>query len=195
MSDIPTLVSSAEAPQPELPPWVGRFVVLMRVLVVNAVLSGALQEVHIRRKTGYAFMDALAFFVGLSCWERDGSIKEFSRVSHKAGLGKKLAALNGREDWPTDSSMSRLLKSVRKEDVEQFRRHVLPLGLPGALAKSPLVLSRDTHGELWAVFDLDGIVKALRRRALPEGADLPEPQRWTDGLAEPGYPGRKRGDM
>jgi hypothetical protein len=168
--------------------------VLLRALVLCAGQSGALEKVRIRRKTGYSFYDALVFIMAMACWDTKGTIKEFSRVSHKDNLDRVLASIAGRRDWPTDSSMSRLLKSVRREDTEEFCRHILPLTQPGELTKSPWVMTRDAHGQLWAVFDLDGIVNAFRRRALPRGDDLPEPERWTDEVAAPGYPGRKRGE-
>jgi len=168
--------------------------VLLQALLMNAGQSDALEQVRIRRKAGYSFFDALIFFMAMACWDKTGSIKEFSRISHKGNLGRVLAGIAGRRDWPTDSSMSRLLKAVRPEDTEQFRQHILPLSYPGEFSKNPWVMTRDTHGQLWAVFDLDGIVSAFRQRALPQGDDLPEPDRWTDEVASPGYPGRKRGE-
>jgi hypothetical protein len=195
MTALPQFVLSSATPHPELPPWVARFAVLMRVLLLRAQLSGALANVRLRRRPGYAFIDELGFFVAFACWNSQGSIKEFSRVSHENGLGQVLAGVLGRKDWPRDSSISRCLKSTRRENLEQFHTHVLPLAQQGSdLMTSPWVMARDSRGQSWLVFDFDGIVRAFRQRGLPRGPDLPEPVRWTDEVARPGYPGRKRGE-
>ena len=45
------------------------------------------------------------------------------------------------------------------------------------------------------VFDLDGTRQAARQRALPQGPDLPPPQRRLQAVCAPGYTGRKRGEV
>jgi hypothetical protein len=195
MTAQPQFVLSQAVPHPELPPWVARFAVLMRVLLHRAETARALEQVRLVRKPGYSFIDELGFLVAFTCWNPHGSIKEFSRISHQNGLGSILAGILGRDKWPGDSSISRCLKSTRQENIDQFRTHVLPLAQAGSeFMTSPWVLFRDSHGESWLVFDLDGTVRAFRQRGLPNGTGLPDPVRWTEQIAQPGYPGRKRGE-
>ena len=53
----------------------------------------------------------------------------------------------------------------------------------------------DRQGNRWIVFDLDGTRQAARQRALPQGPDLPPPQRRLSAVCTPGYRGRKRGEV
>jgi hypothetical protein len=53
----------------------------------------------------------------------------------------------------------------------------------------------DRQGNRWIVFDLDGTRQAARQRALPQGPDLPPPQRRLSAVCAPGYMGRKRGEV
>ena len=53
----------------------------------------------------------------------------------------------------------------------------------------------DRQGNRWIVFDLDGTRQAARQRALPQGPDLPPPQRRLSAVCTPGYMGRKRGEV
>jgi hypothetical protein len=53
----------------------------------------------------------------------------------------------------------------------------------------------DRQATKWMVFDLDGTREAARQRALPQGPDLPPPQRRLSAVCAPGYTGRKRGEV
>src|SRR2546426_4110569 len=53
----------------------------------------------------------------------------------------------------------------------------------------------DRQGNRWIVFDLDGTRQTARQRALPQGPDLPPPQRRLQPVCAPGYMGRKRGEV
>ena len=53
----------------------------------------------------------------------------------------------------------------------------------------------DRQGHRWVVFDLDGTRRAARQRALPQGPDLPPPQRRLQAVCAPGYTGRQRGEV
>src|SRR5258707_14628957 len=53
----------------------------------------------------------------------------------------------------------------------------------------------DRLGTRWIVFDLDATRQAARQRALPQGPDLPPPQRRLSAVCAPGYMGRKRGEV
>src|SRR5260370_22274907 len=50
----------------------------------------------------------------------------------------------------------------------------------------------DRQGQRWGVFDLDGTRQAARQRALPQGPDLPPPQRRLLAACAPASTGRKQ---
>jgi len=53
----------------------------------------------------------------------------------------------------------------------------------------------DRQATRWTIFDIDGTKQAARQRALPQGPDLPAPQRRLSVVCAPGYMGRKRGEV
>ncbi len=95
------------------------------------------------------------------------------------------------------ASLSRALSQV---DATSLRSeyHWLLVDVPDLvpLLKHPAVLTRDTHGRGWHVFDVDPTCTVLRQRDLtPAHDDLREGHRRADAIAAPGYPGRKRGEV
>jgi len=53
----------------------------------------------------------------------------------------------------------------------------------------------DRAGQQWVVFDVDGTRQAARQRALPRADDRPVGQRRMVPVCQPGYLGRKRGEV
>lgn len=180
----------------ELPAWMTKYALIVELLRRWGILA-AIAAIPIgRNAAGYALVDAFLVLLAFFCSDdRKGGIKGFCQRCHRESLAPSLAAIGGRQDWPRQSSMSRLLTSLRRDDVQRFREVALGLVAGGGrLAAHPLGAFRDAHGQPWAVFDLDGVVKAFRQRALPQGADLPDPRRRSSEMGAPGYSGRKRGE-
>jgi hypothetical protein len=53
----------------------------------------------------------------------------------------------------------------------------------------------DRTEKQWQVFAIDGTREAARQRALPQGPELPAPERRLRPLCAQGYTGRKRGEV
>jgi hypothetical protein len=85
---------------------------------------------------------------------------------------------------------------VTAEQAEHYSQWLLGEALPmGAVAKHEAVRCYDRFGEGWEPFDWDATSTVLRQRALPAGPQMPEAKRRCAELAEPGHPGRKRGEV
>src|SRR5207245_7725398 len=100
-------------------------------------------------------------------------------------------ALFGRSRLPHRSTLSRFLAALDQASVEALRG----VFLQDALARpGPAEGVRglwDRQGQRWVVFDLDGTTQAARQPALPQGLELPPPQRRWQAVCAPGYTGRK----
>ena len=108
----------------------------------------------------------------------------------------ELAAICALRQLPSSASMSRGLSVVSVEQAWEFGVWLLQ----EAVDHRPLLEHEgaqtvDCQGTAWHVLDYDPKIDAFRQRALPEGEDLPEPERRLEKLASPGYPGRKRGEV
>ena len=92
--------------------------------------------------------------------------------------------------------MSRALQSVPPQQSRDFCDWLLGDALPvGELDRDPSVCHVDTFGNRWRMVDFDGRVHGIRKRALPESDEHPAAKRRSSELAQPGYPGRKRGEV
>lgn len=113
-----------------------------------------------------------------------------------SGCETALAAVIGCRRWYRQAAMSRALKSVTAQQSRAFSDWLLCAALPvGALDRSEHAAHRDTLGGQLRVFDVDGRVRAIRQRGLPESNELPASNRMAAPMAKPGYPGRKRGEV
>ena len=185
--------------QHELPGWVAVWALMLKHLGEQGLLAKAAERIRLERERGYVFEDLLAFELALFCWRRHAGgrrgIKRFCREVERHGWGPRVGAIAGRESWPSSGSVSRMLASERRAMGALFRQE--ELGQVVAFSKLSVHWSTvfyDATGEWFVVFDLDGMVKAMRRRALPRGAELPEAQRGASAMGVPGYPGGKRGE-
>ena len=122
------------------------------------------------------------------------SVKAFWEVLQP--YKKQVAALVNRRSLMSPSSLSRALGSVETGLIREQSTWLLA-GVAGVdeVLRHPAMLAYDATGRGWHVFDFDPTVTTLRHRALPEGDDLPEPRRRSEGTGAPGYSGRKRGDI
>jgi hypothetical protein len=165
---------------------------LIQGLSDTGMLDEVGERLKVRREGGYHGLDVVLFFI-LMLTARFSSVKEFGDFTrpHRRQLG----ALASRRTLPSPSSVSRFLSAVREDTVDEFMPWLFLEG-SGALEvlKHPAVLMRDGMGQGWHVFDLDPTVSAVRRREGTHGEEYPEEQPRSHEF-EPGYPGRKRGDL
>lgn len=120
-------------------------------------------------------------------------VREFCR--RIAPVKFKLAAVVGRLVLPTQSSVSRCLACVEFAQIRPFCAWLL-LVASGArdILRHPASMTRDVQGGTWSVFDFDPTMTGVRKRALPEGEELP-PGRRRAKEVKPGHQGRKRGEV
>jgi hypothetical protein len=163
-------------------------------LAQRGVLDSLSEEVRIRRSGGFCGLDV---WLALWLYFAAGSETGFKRFWAVAGPhSKRLAGLVGRRKLASPPSLSRALASVEPELLRPVADTLLVMPADcDRVLRHPAVQTYDTLGDGWHCFDFDPTVTALRHRALPAGDDLPEAQRTSEGIAMPGYKGRKRGDV
>ena len=181
--------------QAELPDWAREGALLQQQLVESGRWAQMAEAVRVYRHVGFAAIDVVGFFLHYFASGQHWSLKEFGArtTPHRA----QLAALGHRQDFPTPSSVSRLLRSVQLEDVRPVGPSLLlEMTDAAAVLQHPAAATRDTFGEAWHFFDSDASVQAFRERTLPQALDLPKARRRVgDALARRGYAGRKRGEL
>lgn len=176
-----------------LPEWAGEGAVVVQWLFATGAIEQITERLRIQREGGYIGVDLVLFVLFYLTARVDGGIKGFGEKSRSCR--KQLGALGGRRELPTPASVSRVLSATNDAHTQDLSEWLL-FDVCGAASvmNHPSVLTRDALGNPWHTFDLDPTVTVLRQRALPEGDDLPPPQRHS-GEASLGYRGRKRGDV
>lgn len=161
-------------------------------LRANGVLAEMADGLRLSRRGGYSAVPMLAFIVVLLASRTFLGIRPFA-TQFSAGL-KRVAAVAGCIGLPTSAAVSRCMVRITPEIATRFADHVLGLAphLQDLLADSAVVYT-DAAGDPLHVLDVDPTVQAFRQRDLPEGDDLPEPQRVAPGV--PGYTGQYRGEI
>ena len=178
---------------PGLPDWAGQYIVMAEWLRCGGKTEQVDERLPVNRGSGYVGIDGLMFLLGYFTSGKRCGLKRFAGAT--IGWGPQLAALMDRLRWPTQSSISRLLACLEMEDVKRFASWLLA-DVSGKLpARSEYVCQRDTFGQEWHTFHWDPTVITLRSRGLPHGEGLPDARRRSEGIAAPGYSGRKRGEM
>jgi hypothetical protein len=179
----------------ELPKEYGEYAVFVDVLRANEVMDYLLGVVLERRAGAYELVD-LVLFLGcfFSASVRGTSIAEFAESS--AVYRNELAGIGGRIRWLTQSSASRELASVGDQSSRDIAQRLLEVTARSVVQSKLATTSgyRDGAGNQWWVMHWDTTVEGVRKRALPEGDELPDGIRLSDELAKPGYGGRKRGE-
>ncbi|MCP5069364.1 MAG: hypothetical protein GY946_22595 [bacterium] len=177
-----------------LPDWANDGAVLVEWMREHRAWPRAMERLKIQREGGYAGIDGFLFLIYFFTSGLRLGLKEFSERAR--GHHAQLAAIGGRLRLPTQSSLSRVLSAVEPDRVREFSSWLLREA-PGIVdvLHHPSVLTRDAQSQGWHVFDWDPTVTVLRHRALPVCDDMPDGRRRSEALAEPGYSGRKRGDV
>jgi hypothetical protein len=158
-------------------------------------LDQAATRFFIARRPGYVALDGMLFLLYfISAGPVLGGLRGFYEMHRE--WADALGAIGGRARLMSSAALSRLLGSADPKELAKAGRWWL-LHASGALGllQHPSVLTRDSRGGAWHVFDFDPSRQAFRQRALPEGADLPPGSRRLEKLAAPGHRGRKRGEV
>lgn len=188
------VVFGNRTPSDRLPDWASTGVFVIEWLQKEGLWREISERLQVQREGGYAGIDAFVFLTYYFTSGLDIGVKEFSEQAREDH--KQLAAVGGRKRLPTQSSMSRILSAAETERVREFASWLLREA-PGMIdvLQHPSVLTRDAVGEGWHIFDWDPTVTTLRHRALPVVDATPDGRRRSASMAEPGYSGRKRGDV
>lgn len=195
------VVISEDVDRSQLPKWGVLYVMLVRRLQDDIDFEALEAKLRVRRRGGsYTGLDIVLFLLAYYCCafieggKPKGGLRAFSR---RCGAHKdQLAAVAGRERWPTSSSVSRFLKAVGKDNVAEFMHWALgEHSVELEMITDEQVVWKDSLGCPLHVIDWDPRAHMLRQRALAESDERPEPVRRSDGIAEPGRGGRKRGQV
>lgn len=193
MEDIEVVITTARA-RTILPECLGVGVGLMLQLVERGVWKELADRLRVQRSGGYVGIDAVLFLLLFFSAGPRWGLKAFGR--RVGPLGAALAGLGGRKSLPTQSAMSRLLGAMEQQHVRAVGPWMLWDATDAAgVAGHAAMQTFDANGEGWHLVDYDLTKTVLRKRGLPEGEELPPPRRHSDGFAEPGHPGHKRGEV
>jgi len=188
-----TVTSTAENTD-RLPDWASAGVALLLDLERRGMLAEVAERLQIRREGGFSGIDVFVFLAYYFASKLPEGLKPFwyRARAHR----EKLGAVAGRKCLPSSTAMSRALEAV---ELELLRPQVAWLLIEATgideVLRHPAVQHYDALGRGWHVFDYDPTNTVLRQRALPAGEELPEARRRAEGLAAPGYFGRKRGEV
>jgi hypothetical protein len=194
MTENRSVVFDAAGPSERLPDWARDGFVAIEWLREQGLWEQIVERLKIQREGGYVGIDAFQFLLYFFGAKLKVGLKEFSDLARDHR--RQLAAVGGRKRFPTQASMSRILSDVEEEGVRDFGNWLLrQVPQIGEVLGHPSVLTRDALGEGWHIFDWDPTITVLRQRALPVFEGMPEARRRSEALAEPGYTGRKRGEV
>ncbi len=179
---------------PSIPSWFGEVVLMAHYLRRVGVLAALEERVRFaRRRFGqYEVIDFVAVLVGYAL-SGERTLEAF--YDRLLPFAFPFMSLFGRDRLPARSTLSRLLAAFDQSALEALRSLFLEDVLARPRTAEPGGVLWDRCGGQWLVFDVDGTRQAARQRALPKTPDRPAPQRGLRGICEPGYMGRKRGEI
>lgn len=190
------VISNQDHGPKRLPKWAASFRLICEHLRQQGYLE-RLEELDglDRRGDSYQLVDIVLFLVAYYC---AGALEEGLRdfwYELREYLDE-VAALAGRRKLPSSSSVSRFLKAVDAECVQNFRRFALGEATDfEALAARDEAMWLDTHQESWLVVDWDPKARLLRQRTLIDGQQYPQARRFGPDHGEAGRVARKRGEL
>lgn len=178
---------------PSTPSWMGEAAAFAQVLTHGGLLKTIQDQVRFARAR-FGQYDVIDFVVVLIGYMLSGEPTLLAFYERLAPFAEPFMALFGRNRLPHRSTLSRFLAALDQPTVEAlralFQKDLLarpPFPSPGGLF--------DRTGAKFLVVDVDGTRQAARQRALPQTETLPLPHRRFDQVCEPGYQGRKRGEV
>src|SRR6266699_3487427 len=178
---------------PSLPSWMGEVAAFAQVLAHVGILKTIQTQVQFARAR-FGTYDTIDFVVVLLGYALSGERTLHAFYERLSPFAEVFMALFERDRLPDHSTLSRFLSALDQTTVEALRTQFQE----DLVARTSLA----TVGGLWdrfnqqyVVVDVDGTRQAARQRALPQLPSLPAPHRRFDQVAEPGYKGRKRGEV
>jgi hypothetical protein len=194
-TDPPSVNIQTEAsPLPSVPAWFGEVALVAHTMTRLGLLSKISEQVRFARKR-FGTYEVIDFFVVLIGYALSGERTLAAYYERLSPFATQFMALFGRSHLPHRSSLSRFLSALDEASVEALRSVFLHDALARPGPSKEVGGLWDRQGNRWTVFDLDGTRQAARQRALPQGPDLPPPQRRLRPVCAPGYTGRKRGEV
>jgi hypothetical protein len=187
-------VQTSAVERPCVPAWFAEVVILSQYLTTKGLREAFAQQVRlVRGRFGnYEAIDFLALLIGYAMSGERTLADFFERL---APFGPAFMALFGRKRLPHRSSLSRFLADVDPPCLEAFRPLFEQYSFAEGWTNESIGGIWDRQGRRYLVFDVDATRQAARQRALPCDPTLPPPRRRLDAVCEPGYTGRKRGEV
>lgn len=180
--------------RPSVPNWFGEIMLLAQHWKQQGVLTAIQDQVRFaRRRFGtYEVIDFVALLLGYAS-SSERTLESYSeRVQpFKAAL----MGLFGRAEVPHRSTLSRFLAVLNEHAVEALRHLFVADLLARPVSSEGIGGLWDRAGQQWVLFDVEGTRQAARQRALPRPDDRPAGQRRLVPVCQPGYLGRKRGEV
>src|SRR5260221_4407396 len=189
-TDTPSSVNiqTKASPIPSVPAWFGEVALLAHTLTRLGLLTEISDEVRCARKR-FGTFEVIDFVVVLIGYAISGEPTLAAYYERLQPFATAFMALFGRNQLPHRSTLSRLLAALDQASVEALRSVFLQDALARPGPAEGVGGLWDRQGQRWVVFDLDGTRQAARQRALPQGPDLPPPQRRLLAACAPGYTG------
>ena len=177
-----------------MPAWFGEVALLAHTLTRLGLLSEISERIRFTRKR-FGTFEVIDFVVMLMGYAISGEPTLKAYYERLQPFATPFMALFGRSQLPHRSTLSRFLAALDAPSVEALRTVFLQEALARLGPEANVGGLWDRQRNRWIVFDLDGTRQAARQRALPQGPDLPPPQRRLSEVCAPGYTGRKRGEV
>src|SRR2546421_11210380 len=187
-------IQTEASPTPSVPAWFGEVALVAHTLTRQGILSKISEEVRFARKR-FGTFEVIDFVVVLMGYALSGEPTLAAYYERLQPFATPFMALFGRSQLPHRSTLSRFLAALDQASVEALRSMFVQDALAHPGPAEGVGGPWDRQGQRWVVFDLDGTRQAARQRALPQGPELPPPQRRLQPVCVPGYTGRKRGEV
>jgi hypothetical protein len=188
-------IQTEASPIPSVPAWFGEVALVAHALARQGILSKISHEVRFARKR-FGTFEVIDFVVVLMGYAISGEPTLAAYYERLLPFATPFMALFGRERVACPLDAQSLSCGPGQGECGSATWRVRG---PDALARPGPAEGVgglwDRRGQRWVVFDLDGTRQAARQRALPQGPDLPPPQRRLQAVCAPGYTGRKRGEV
>jgi hypothetical protein len=195
-TDTPSSVNiqTDATPIVSVPAWFGEVALIAHTLTRQGLLSQMSERVRFTRKR-FGKFEVIDFLVMLMGYAISGEPTLQAYYERLQPFASEFMALLGRSKLPHRATLSRFLSVLDEPFVEALRSMFLHNALAHLGPEVNVGGLWDRLGTRWTIFDLDATRQAARQRALPQGPDLPPPQRRLSAVCAPGYTGRKRGEV
>ena len=179
---------------PSVPAWFGEVALIAHTLTRLGLLADISEHVRFTCKR-FGRFEVIDFVVMLMGYAISGEPTLKAYYERLQPFATVFMALFGRSELPHRATLSRFLAALDEPFVEALRTVFLHDALARLGPEANVGGLWDRQATRWNVFDIDGTRQAARQRALPQGPDLPPPQRRLSAVCAPGYMGRKRGEV